>query len=71
MMRTFDNYDELIKFLNEELNDYQHDMIEFQDKKIKVPKTYLDYVDIGLIKVRVYNNYLPKEGCSEIAKELV
>lgn len=52
MMRTFNNCDELIKFLIEELNDYQYDMVEFQGDEIEVTKTYLDYVDIGLIKGR-------------------
>ena len=51
-MRVLNSCNELIKFIIEELNDYQYNMVIFQSDEVEVTRTYLDYIDIGLIKGR-------------------
>ena len=51
-MKCLNNCDELIKFIIEELGDYQYNNVEFQGDNIEVTTTTLDYIDIGVIKGR-------------------
>ena len=52
MFKILNNCGELIKFIIEELNDYECDFVEFQGDNIEVTTTTLDYIDIGIIKGR-------------------
>ena len=58
MVRSLNNCNGLIKFIIEELNDYKYDVIEFQGDKIEVTTTTLDYIDIGVTKDFLWNEYM-------------